>query len=391
MAERDPFEFAEKIFLYRTGKLDAAERDILEQQMAADPELKSLFDELHDLDRVQKELQDMAAFDTDKAYAEALDRVYPVKRLSRTHYGLIAASIALVVSLAVLFLFDASEHTQPEVLITQQDTVGGVQLLLATGERIRTDTITFLQTQEAAFAEEDGTLVVQPLATSHPTDMHKIIVPYRHTYQVTLPDGSKVFLNAGSTLSFPAAFQPDERRVQLDGEAIFEVAHMPHKPFFVETDQQQIRVLGTVFNVKAYANEPVHYTTLVKGSIALQHQGMQSELFLKPGHQVQYHKTTKKTTLIETNPAIATGWRDGWLAFDNTPMDEILRQIGRWYNLEVILIDQPLHDISASGKIMLYPHVNDVLRKFEKLGDIRFETIGNQVFAKHIQPNQKDQ
>ncbi len=390
MAERDPFKIAEKIFSYRTGKLDAAERDILEQQMATDPALKALVNELHDLDHVQKELQDMAAFDTDNAYTEALDRVYPVKRLSRTHYGLIAASIALVVSLAVLFLFDASEQAQPEVLITQQDTVGGVQLLLATGERIRTDTISFLRTREAAFAEENGTLVVQPLATSHPTDMNKIIVPYRHTYQVTLPDGSKVFLNAGSTLSFPAAFQPDERRVQLDGEAIFEVAHMHEKPFFVETQKQQIRVLGTVFNIKAYLNERVHYTTLVKGSIALQNKGTQKELVLKPGNQAQYDQRTRKMTVIGTNASLATSWKDGWLAFDNTPMDEILRQIGRWYNLEIVVVDQSLHDISASGKIMLYPDVNDVLRKFEKLGDIRFETIRNQVFAKHTQPKQID-
>src|SRR5690606_3831137 len=119
--------------------------------------------------------------------------------------------------------------------------------------------LSFLQTNETGFTKKDGVLHVQTLETAHSSDIHKISVPYKKKYQVILSDGSKVFLNAGSTLTFPASFGADERRVHLEGEAFFEIAPMPSKQFIVEAGQQQIRVYGTVFNVKAYTNEPTHY------------------------------------------------------------------------------------------------------------------------------------
>jgi len=388
MADKNPFELAEKIFLYRTGELTQTERDRLKQQITEDPELKALLEELDNPEFVQQELDTLASFDAQKAYSQALEEVYPVKRLSRIHYGLIAASIALIIAFGIFFRLTTSTQKDLEVILTQQDSASGVQLMLATGERIQTDTLSFLRTKEAGFTEEDGKLIVRTLETAKVSDTHKIIVPYKQKYQVILPDGSKIFLNAGSTLTFPSAFQGNERRVKLEGEAFFEIAHMPDKQFVVEAGQQQIRVYGTVFNVKAYENEPVHYTTLLEGKISLKNQNAQNELFLKPGSQAQYDPASHKTMLIDVNPAIAGSWKDGWLAFDNRPMDEILRQIGRWYNLEIALADQSLHKISVSGKILLYPDVKDVLRKFEKLDDIQFDILGNQILAKHIKKQQ---
>lgn len=384
MAERNPFELAEKIFLYRTGELDQTEREKLERQIADDPALKSLVDELDSPELVQRGLARLAMFDTKAAYSQALDTVYPTKRLSRRHYVLVAASVAVMIAFGLLLRFLSSSQADPEVILTRQDSVAGVQLMLASGERVVTDTLSFLRANEVDFTEEDGMLIVRTLETTPSPEMHKIIVPYKQKYQIVLPDGSKVFLNAGSTLTFPSSFQGDQRRVKLEGEAFFEIAHSKDKQFVVETAQQQIRVLGTVFNVKAYTNEPVHYTTLMEGRIALRSQGTQEELVLTPGKQVQYNLEGRRAVVVSADPVIAANWKDGWLAFDNMPMDEILRQIGRWYNLEVVLADPSLHKVSASGKILLYPDVNDVLRKFEKLDDIHFEMSDNRIVAKHM-------
>lgn len=385
MAERDPFELAEKIFLYRTGELSQTEQEELKQQISEDPALQALVDELDNPTLIQQELGQFSAFDPGKAYSQALNTVHPTTRFPVRYYVLIAACVTLIVILAVLFRFQSSAPTAPEVIFTQQDSVGGVQLMLATGERIDTDTLSFLRAGEADFIEENGVLVVRTLTTAPVPEIHKIIVPYKQKYQIALADGSKVFLNAGSTLTFPSSFPGDERRVQLEGEGFFEIAHTPGKQFIVETGQQTIRVYGTVFNVKAYLNEPVHYTTLVEGRIALQNQNEQKELFLDPGHQAQYNQTTQQTVVVSASPNIATNWKDGWLAFDSMPMNEVLRQIGRWYNLEIALADQSLHQVAVSGKIQLYPDVTEVLRKFEKLDDdISFETSENQILTKHL-------
>lgn len=383
MIEKDPFELAEKIFRYHTGELDQAEQDMLEAQIAADPALKALVDELGNTDHVQQELQQLNTFDAKRAYAQALETVYPVRRIPRTWYIWAAASIALIAAVCVLlFRMTSTSATDSDVLLAQQDTTDGVQLTLATGERIRTDTLSFLRANETGFTGNDGVLQIQTLETTRSTDVHTISVPYKKKYQVVLSDGSKVFLNAGSTLTFPAAFGADERRVQLVGEAFFEVAPMPGKQFVVEAGQQQIRVYGTVFNVKAYADEPIHYTTLIEGRISLQSTG--KELFLQAGNEAQFDQATGQTRVSPANLGMTANWKEGWLAFDNLPMDEILRQIGRWYNLEMVVADQSLHAISATGKIRLYPDVNEVLRKFEKLDDIRFVASENRIVAKQI-------
>ncbi|NGM61332.1 DUF4974 domain-containing protein [Sphingobacterium sp. SGG-5] len=389
--EKDPFKLAEKIFLYHTDELNQTEQDALEKEITADPKLKVLIEELNNPELVSQELQRLAEFDTKQAYAQALEHVYPPKRLSRVYYRWIAASIALVAMAAILYrFFLLPVDTAHEILITQQDTTEGVQLVLATGERIRTDTLSFLQANETEFTGDNGILSIQALQKTQSSAMHKIIVPYKKKYQVILSDGSKVFLNAGSTLSFPASFGVNDREVQLEGEAFFEVTPMPTKQFVVKVGQQQIRVYGTVFNVKAYRDEPIHYTTLIEGRISLKTQDSEKELFLQPGNQANYDQTTNRTVVSSVNPEIAANWKDGWLAFDNRPMDEILRQVGRWYNLEIALAEPSLHKVSASGKILLYSDVQDVLRKFEKLGDIQFESFGNQILAKQIKNTPQD-
>ncbi|TJZ62956.1 DUF4974 domain-containing protein [Sphingobacterium olei] len=389
MPDRNPHDLAEKIFLYKMDLLGPAERIVLEEQIAADPKLKEIFDELKDTVRTQNELDQMAQFDPKAAYTEALRSVHPVSHLYRMRYGLIAAAVALVLTFGILFHMQSRWGVESDILITQQDTTNGVQLVLATGETVRMDTISALRAAEAEFENSNGVLSVEALGgvLSSPGN-NKIIVPYKKKYQIVLADGSKVYLNAGSTLTFPSAFTGKERRVQLEGEGFFEIASMADKQFVVEAGKQQIHVHGTVFNVKAYGDEPYHYTTLMEGKISLRDSESQKELFLKPGHQLEYEPSTGHTILRSVNPAIASSWTKGMLAFDDTPMDEILRQVGRWYNLEVALTDQALHGISATGKIPLYPDVNQVLRKFEKLGDARFQTTAQRINVMHIKNTQ---
>lgn len=161
-----------------------------------------------------------------------------------------------------------------------------------------------------------------------------IETPNGGQYRVILPDGSKVWLNAASTLRYPASFAcSQERRVELSGEAYFEIAKDQNKPFLVASGEQTVEVLGTHFNVNAYANEPNVKTTLLEGSIRLEKLNNGRSVVLTPGQQATLEK--KGITVKEVPMDDAVAWKDGLFHFNNTDLQTIMRQMARWYNVEV--------------------------------------------------------
>ena len=168
--------------------------------------------------------------------------------------------------------------------------------------------------------------------------INTVATPRGGQFQVTLPDGSKAWLNAASTLSYPVRFAAGERRVKMTGEVYFEVAKQTMKhsagrvPFFVETDKQTIQVLGTQFNVNAYADEPSVRTTLVEGSVRIEGAGSAGSVLLKPGQQAVLTDAFRVST-VATDKEIA--WTSGDFIFQGEALDQILLELSRWYDVEV--------------------------------------------------------
>lgn len=184
----------------------------------------------------------------------------------------------------------------------------------------------------------DGSLVVAGLsnqgklaAAAHLT----LIVPKGNAYTLVLSDGSKVWLNANSKISFSKVFGKKERKVQLEGEAYFEVAHDAHRPFFVQNDRQEIRVLGTSFNVKCYPEDHHIITSLFQGSVEVEDNQYHRTLKLVPG---EASNLDEKANLVKHKADLARveSWRMGLFNFNNTPFEEVIKQIARWYNVEVV-------------------------------------------------------
>lgn len=163
-----------------------------------------------------------------------------------------------------------------------------------------------------------------------------IATPRGGQYQLILPDGSKVWLNAASTLRFPVAFNNKERKVTLTGEAYFEIAANAKAPFKVDTKTAEVNVLGTSFNINAYDNEAAEKTTLIEGSVRvnLQH----GAVLLQPGKQLQYIKTTKQLT-VNTNVDVdkVLAWKNGEFQFTGADIATIMREVERWYDVDVVL------------------------------------------------------
>jgi len=192
---------------------------------------------------------------------------------------------------------------------------------------------------------------------------------------VELCDGTKVYLNSGTKLEFPSRFDGNVRSVSLKGEAYFEVARNERKPFVVEVDEMKVKVLGTAFNVKSYVDEPGIYTTLVQGSVAILRDG-QPEKKIKPGEQAYYNKSVGTLSVSPVDVDEFTAWKDGLFCFKDIALEEILRIVSRWYDLEIFYMNQEAKSVVYSGKMPMYSSVEDVLRKFEISGDVRFELKG---------------
>lgn len=194
-------------------------------------------------------------------------------------------------------------------------------------------------------------------------------------YQLQLPDGSRVWLNADSRLELPVAFGRRRRVVQLTGEAYFEVAKETNRPFEVEAGAASVTVLGTHFNVQAYPDEPAPVTTLLEGAVRLHHGAAQT--VLRPGQQGRPRPDgTIAVRAVDARSAVA--WKEGRFVFDDEPLEGIMRQVARWYDVQVRYEGQ-FSNKSFHGSISRYHDAADVLHMLELTGAVHFTTEGRRI------------
>ena len=198
-------------------------------------------------------------------------------------------------------------------------------------------------------------------------------------YQVVLPDGSHVWLNAASSLKYPVAFSGGERVVELTGEAYFEVAHNKAMPFKVKTLRQQVEVLGTHFNVNAYNDEKITATTLLEGSVKVTSAADHRNTIIKPGQQSVTGGGEIRVREVDTDEAMA--WKNGYFLFNNENLGSIMRKISRWYNVDVLYQNDAAQSMVFSGTVSKYKNVSQVIRILELTNAVHFRIDNNRVIV----------
>lgn len=210
---------------------------------------------------------------------------------------------------------------------------------------------------------------------------HTVEVPRGGEFHLTLSDGSRVWLNAESRLTYPIVFGMSERRVRLEGEAYFEVE--PGKGrFVVETGDMNVSVLGTAFNVKAYGDEAVSRTTLVHGKVEVLTSKDDVRQVLVPGEQALLERTSGLLEVKQVNTDLYTRWIKGQFVFRDTPLRDIMRTLARWYEMEYEFTAPELEALSFYGVISRFERVENLLEQFEKTGKLHFEYHGNKIIVK---------
>jgi ferric-dicitrate binding protein FerR (iron transport regulator) len=210
---------------------------------------------------------------------------------------------------------------------------------------------------------------------------NKVSTARGNQYQLVLADGSKVWLNSASSLRFPTAFTGDRREVELDGEGYFEIAKNAAKPFHVKTQTQDIEVLGTHFNVNAYADEAATKTTLLEGSVKVRQWSMvngqlktDNEALLSPGEQAVLKANSRFT--IDRSPDLdqVMAWKNGWFEFEKTDIKTIMRQISRWYDVD-IRYETKTDNETYGGRISRSLNLSNILKMLENYG-VHFKLEG---------------
>ncbi|TKG94251.1 DUF4974 domain-containing protein [Puteibacter caeruleilacunae] len=176
--------------------------------------------------------------------------------------------------------------------------------------------------------------------------------PFGQTAKATLPDGTEVYLNSGTTIKYANQFIGDERRVEISGEAYFDVASDKERFFIVDANDLQMKVYGTEFNVHAYPDEKIMHTTLIEGSLGLESTSGNELVRLKPGQDAAFDKESRRLNVKNVNLDLYTSWKDGVITFRNESLKTIVTIMERWYDVEVIFNDKNLGDEVYSGTIL---------------------------------------
>lgn len=209
---------------------------------------------------------------------------------------------------------------------------------------------------------EDGLVAYTGEDASLEPGLNTLTVPSGGKYSLVLPDGSRVWLNAESSINFPTAFSGRKRSVKISGEVYFDVAKDPARPFIVQVgNNRQIRVLGTQFNVNAYSDEEEITTTLLEGSVEILPGGNAGlAVRLKPGEQAAFSETGQISVRHGVNTDEIVAWKNGMFHFEKADIQSVMRQISRWYNVEVVY-EGPLPNRSFSGKIDRQSNASEAL------------------------------
>ncbi len=255
-----------------------------------------------------------------------------------------AAAILILFSAGIYFL--SLHHPEPGEGSTGRLTIQPVKndiapgsnkaiLTLANGKQIILDSAhkgtIALQGNANIIKTDSGSLTYSPEPGEGPsaTVYNMLTTPRGGQYQLTLPDGSQVWLNAASSIRYPTAFTGKERRVEITGEAYFEVVHNSRMPFRVKAGNELVEDLGTSFNVNAYSDEPAQTTTLVAGSVKI------GNLILKPGEQAAFNTEGKTDLISNANIEDILAWKNGRFRFSSVSIETIMRQAARWYDMQV--------------------------------------------------------
>ena len=375
MLEYDNNYIRRLIQLNLVGGLSPEEKGKLENWIDESEEHRLLFYKIKKQLSVN-EIRNYLQTDVEDAWKKVREKTFgaPAVRPRRGLKWLKYAAVVLPVSLSLSLWY-----TWKEKMENKQATVACLSpvLTLDNGEKYQLDpeeqTEIYVDEEVKAY-QAGGGLIYDTTARQEENKYNRIEVPRGSEYWIVLPDGTRVWLNAATELKYPVAFHAKERRVYLKGEAYFEVAPDKNRPFYVETEEVKIRVLGTVFDVNTHYTRGVR-TVLVEGAVALE-WGDQKEIRMKPGELADFDRTTTEVTLKEVDVTSYISWKEGYFVFEDEPLEEIMHTLSLWYDKEFLFVGKRSRALHFSGHIKRYERIETILSAITDVTGVEFRMNG---------------
>lgn len=351
-------------------------------QLLDDQSLQDVYKELSDRGYLKKQFMEYEKYSSQKAYREFKERRGHSGRIRIVRWVAVVAAVwVLALGVTLWMTFGKKENVAPLPVASKIIPAGEKKatLTLADGTEVHVEEITAQILQEKGMNIEyrNGEIVYHK-SEEETTEVvyNKLEVPRGGECMIKLDDGTKVWVNAETKLKYPVTFVGDRREVVLEGEAFFDVAKN-EKPFIVKTSFGDVRVLGTAFGISAYASEPESYTTLVRGKVSVEREGIKPVVIL-PGEQVV---TSKDGKMIKQQVDVEefVGWKDGIYVFKEKSLGEIMKTLERWYNISVDFQEKSLVDLPFTGNLKRYDDINVFFDALTRTGDMKYRVEGNQV------------
>ncbi len=319
-------------------------------------------------DELRKGLEIFREIDGEGAIVRIKDRL---KRNRLRRWSMVGVKVAAVLVCGFFVVLWMNEEREPEQReLWTAEKMKTPYLLVGESKKIDLfDSLTIVQRGVVVENKAGGKLSYRSASvrgTEEPI-INKLVVPKGCEYYVELSDGTKVWLNAASELSYPVSFNAVERDVELRGEAYFEVTKS-EVPFVVKTGNMDVRVFGTAFNVMAYADESDVEVTLEEGSVRI--HADDKEALLSPGQQAVFEKTGSILQVKKVDTEIYTGWRSGEFLFEGESLERVGRKLARWYDMEIV-VDSVLRHRSLNGSLKRYESIREFLDVLELTNEVK--------------------
>lgn len=375
-----------KELIYQAILSTLAQEATAEEQHAVDEWLRESEENREEYERLSRLYQKSTAprkpkqFDVDRGWKEVAGRtIHKKKSWILSPWVRYAAVITIVVASGLFFftdMFRTEGMREIDMTAFNEPT-----LLLEGGDEIDLSEESFTMKRDQALIKNDADHLLSYESVreaDNEVTRNRLIIPRGKTYKLVLEDGTKVWLNSETELSYPSSFSGDKREVTLVGEAFFEVTPNKEKPFWVNTNGMSVRVLGTSFNVCSYQGSENTSTTLVQGSVAVRTaDGVEKTMI--PSERLAYNKKSNQVSVEKVDTELYTSWINGVYIFKNAPLEEILEKLQRWYDFSIVYQDETLKHTRFSLTADRKTNIDKLLEVINYTSDVKLEKQGKSI------------
>ncbi len=384
-SKNDPFLIARWISAFLTGEPTKEEKEELEVWWESSEENNALFERVVSEENIKLKREQFSSFNNEIGWENYRKKQFR-RRQRKFLLRFLPYAALLVISLSGVFYFFMNREPDRKLSVAPMSTIlpGAPKaiLTLADGQKIDLETVsgTIRTEKERTFIYNTGHQLTYSdtclAEISDAMEYNEITVPKCGEYQLSLSDGTLIYLNSMTKIHYPIRFTGEIREVELEGEAYFNVAENPEKPFVVKTASYDVTVLGTQFNVSSYADEADVITTLVQGAVAVSGDKIAGVRRLTPNDQFILNKSTGKAELKQVDASYFTAWKDGKFRYRDVRLEDIMRDVERWYDVKVVYEDEEVKEFRFGFNMGRHEMIDPLLRILELNGKIKIHKEG---------------